>query len=325
MAISTSIRHLRSIATHISNLEKENAALKERVKDLEESRDSLLQHIQDENTKRWDDYMDNCYSGSEESDGESVCSDPEESDDESVGSDSEEYESESDSSTMAQITGGEPYESDSDATTVGKPDCYDEDFGVGRRRGAEAEETEYESDSESDCDYFVSYNYDMTKAFDDLAAGKENEHKKRVYQKAANNIFHYSSKIKYGEQIAHISGIGKGIIRKINEFLETGEIKTFKKFARNEDIAVLLEECAYSAENPHRSEAYEKAANAIRNLHFEVTSGTEISRGPRKVPGIGKGIANKIDEYIATGPRMLREDLDENLGRLNIGPRRVVK
>jgi hypothetical protein len=25
------------------------------------------------------------------------------------------------------------------------------------------------------------------------------------------------------------------------------------------------------------------------------------------------------------GPRMLREDLDENLGRLNIGPRRVVK
>ena len=165
----------------------------------------------------------------------------------------------------------------------------------------------------------------MTKAFDDLAAGEENEHKKRVYQKAANNIFHYSSKIKYGEQIAHISGIGKGIIRKINEFLETGEIKTFKKFARNEDIAVLLEECAYSAENPHRSEAYEKAANAIRNLHFEVTSGTEISQGPRKVPGIGKGIANKIDEYIASGPRMLREDLDENLGRLNICPRRVVK
>lgn len=293
----------QSIFTYISNLEKENAALKERVKDLEESRDSLLQHIQDENTKRWDDYMDNCYSGSEESD------------DESVGSDSEEYESDSDSdsSTMAQITGGEPYESDSDATTVGKPD--------------ETEETDNDSDYEadSDCDYFISYNYDMTKAFDDLAAGEENEHKKRVYQKAANNIFHYPSKIKYGEQIAHMSGIGKGIIRKINEFLETGEIKTFKKFERNEDIAVLLEEYAYSAENPHRSEACEKAANAIRNLHFEVTSGTEISQGPRKVPGIGKGIANKIDEYIATGPRMLREDLDENLGRLNIGPRRVVK
>ena len=293
----------QSIFTYISNLEKENAALKERVKDLEESRDSLLQHIQDENTKRWDDYMDNCYSGSEESD------------DESVGSDSEEYESDSDSdsSTMAQITGGEPYESDSDATTVGKPD--------------ETEETDHDSDYEadSDYDYFISYNYDMTKAFDDLAAGEENEHKKRVYQKAANNIFHYPSKIKYGEQIAHMSGIGKGIIRKINEFLETGEIKTFKKFERNEDLAALLEEYAYSAENPHRSEACEKAANAIRNLHFEVTSGTEISQGPRKVPGIGKGIANKIDEYIASGPRMLREDLDENLGRLNICPRRVVK
>jgi len=116
----------QSIFTYISNLEKENAALKERVKDLEESRDSLLQHIQDENTKRWDDYMDNCYSGSEESD------------DESVGSDSEEYESDSDSdsSTMAQITGGEPYESDSDATTVGKPD--------------ETEETDHDSDYEAD-------------------------------------------------------------------------------------------------------------------------------------------------------------------------------
>tara|TARA_B100001996_G_scaffold246960_1_gene191266 strand:- start:127 stop:1134 length:1008 start_codon:yes stop_codon:yes gene_type:complete len=285
----------QSISTYISDLEKDNAALRKRVTYLEEIRDSLLRDIVDENAKRWDDYLVE--------------------DDESVGSDSEEYESDSDSdsSTMAQITGGEPYESDSDATTVGKP--------------AETEETDHDSDYEadSDCDYFISYNYDMTKAFDDLAAGEENEHKKRVYQKAANNIFHYPSKIKYGEQITHMSGIGKGIIRKINEFLETGEIKTFKKFERNEDIAVLLEEYAYSAENPHRSEACEKAANAIRNLHFEVTSGTEISQGPRKVPGIGKGIANKIDEYIATGPRMLREDLDENLGRLNIGPRRVVK
>ena len=59
----------------------------------------------------------------------------------------------------------------------------------------------------------------------------------------------------------------------------------------------------------------------------------------RKVPGIGKGIANKIDEYIATGEiRELSIDRlmwqlnainniprDENLGRLNIGPRPVVK
>ena len=49
------------------------------------------------------------------------------------------------------------------------------------------------------------------------------------------------------------------------------------------------------------SEAYKKATDAIRKLQFEVTNGTEISKGPRKVPGIGKGIANKIDEYIVTG------------------------
>ena len=339
----------QSIFTYISDLEKENAALKERVKDLEESRDSLLQHIQDENAKRWDDYMENCYSGSEESDGESVCSDSEESDDESVGSDSEEYESESDSSTMAQVTGGEHYESDSDATTVGKPPL-------------ETEETDSESDeSESDSDYFVTCNYDLAKAFDDIAHQEKDKYKKLVYQKAANIIFRHPSKIKYGEQLAHISGIGKGIIGKINEFLEKGEIKPFKKFARNEDLAALLEEYAYSGENPHRSKAWERAAESIRNLQFEVTSGAEIFEGRRKVAGIGKNIADKIDEYIATGPRMLREaaafsrrksflevveetqpdaltdegraavksiklrrKLDENLGRLNIGPRRVV-
>ena len=208
MTISTSIRHLRSIATHISNLEKDNTALRKRVKDLEESRDSLLQHIQDENTKLWDEYLAE--------------------DDESVASNTDESESESESSTMAQITGDEPYESDSDATTVGKPDCYDEDFGVARRRGAETEETESESESESDSDsdYFVCYNHDLTAFLDDLADREENKYKKYAFRHAANMVYNYPSKVKCGEQIAHISGIGQGIIRRIDEYLETGTLTT---------------------------------------------------------------------------------------------------
>lgn len=161
-------------------------------------------------------------------------------------------------------------------------------------------ETETETESESD-DYFVCYNLPLTEAFDDLAQEEENVFKKSVYERAANIIYHLDFKLSNGKQIAHLPGIGKGVIRKINEFLETGEIKRFKTFVTNDNIAEKLELLAQVQENEHKSEAYEKAADAIRKLNFEVTNGTEISQGPRKVPGIGKGIANKIDEYIVTG------------------------
>ena len=161
-------------------------------------------------------------------------------------------------------------------------------------------ETETETESESD-DYFVCYNLPLTEAFDDLAQEEENVFKKSVYERAANIIYHLDFKLSNGKQIAHLPGIGKGVIRKINEFLETGEIKRFKTFTTNENIADQLALLADVEENTHKSEAYKKAAKAIRKLHFEVTNGTEISQGPHKVAGVGKGVANKIDEYIATG------------------------
>jgi DNA polymerase/3'-5' exonuclease PolX len=158
-----------------------------------------------------------------------------------------------------------------------------------------------DSDSDSDEEYFVCYNLPLTEAFDDLVQEEENEFKKAVYEKAANIIYHLDFKVTQGEQLSHLRGIGKSIIRKINEFLETGEIKVVKTFATNENIADQLALLADVEENPHKSEAYKKAAKAIRKLHFEVTNGTEISQGPHKVAGVGKGVANKIDEYIATG------------------------
>lgn len=164
----------------------------------------------------------------------------------------------------------------------------------------EVSESESESESESD-DYFVCYNLPLTNAFDHLAQEEENEFKKSVYERAANIIYHLDFKLTSGEQISHMHGIGKSVIRKINEFLETGEIKSVKTFATNENIAEQLDLLARVEKDTHKSEAYKKAADAIRKLQFEVTNGTEISKGPRKVPGIGKGIANKIDEYIVTG------------------------
>jgi len=194
----------QSISTYISNLEKDNAALRKRVKDLEESRDSLLQHICDENTKLWDEYSAE--------------------DDESVASNTDESESESESSTMAQITGDEPYESDSDATTVGKPGS------------SETEETESESESESDSDYFVCYNHDLTAFLDDLADREENKYKKYAFRHAANMVYNYPSKVKCGEQIAHISGIGQGIIRRIDEYLETETLTTDSESEYESDL-----------------------------------------------------------------------------------------
>ena len=152
-----------------------------------------------------------------------------------------------------------------------------------------AEVSDDESIASSDEDFFVSYNVELTDAFDKLAQEEENEFKQAVYERAANTIYRLDFKVKYGEQLAHLPGIGKGIIRKVNEFLTT--------FHTNENIADQLETLADIEENYHKSSAYQNAADTIRKLPFEVTNGTELL----KIPGIGRGIANKIDEYIVTG------------------------
>jgi DNA polymerase/3'-5' exonuclease PolX len=160
----------------------------------------------------------------------------------------------------------------------------------------------YVETSDDDEDFFVSYNPELTDALDKLASEEENEFKQAVYEKAANTIYRLDFKVQYGEQLAHLAGIGKGIIRKVNEFLETGEIKKKNQtFDTNENIADQLETIADLEEDYHKSSAYQNAAEAIRKLKFEVTNGTELWKGPNKVVGIGRGIANKIDEYIVTG------------------------
>jgi DNA polymerase/3'-5' exonuclease PolX len=148
---------------------------------------------------------------------------------------------------------------------------------------------QYAEVSDDDEDFFVSYNVELTDAFDKLAQEEENEFKQAVYERAANTIYRLDFKVKYGEQLAHLPGIGKGIIRKVNDFLRT--------FDTNENIADQLETLADLEENYHKSSAYQNAADTIRKLPFEVTNGTELL----KIPGIGRGIANKIDEYIVTG------------------------
>src|SRR6056300_2049522 len=154
-----------------------------------------------------------------------------------------------------------------------------------------------ETSDDDDEDFFVSYNPELTDALDKLVCEEENEFKQAVYEKAADTIYSLDFEVKYGEQLAHLPGIGKGIIKKVNEFLETGEIKKNQTFDTNENIADQLEMLADIEEDYHKSSAYQNASETIRKLPFEVTNGTELL----KIPGIGRGIANKIDEYIVTG------------------------
>ena len=149
-----------------------------------------------------------------------------------------------------------------------------------------------DSDSDSDSES-ESYNAELTDALDKLACEEENQFKRAVYEKAANTIYHLDFKVTHGEQLADLPGIGKGIMRKVNAFLKTPDT--------NENIAEQLDTLADESHDAYKINAYKKAAKAIRALPFEVTNGSDISKGPHKIPGIGKSIGYKIDEYIATG------------------------
>src|SRR6056300_1020777 len=199
----------------------------------------------------------------------------------------------------------------------------------------------YESESESESDFFVSYNSDLTDAFDKLASYEEDPHKRDAYRKAADAIYKLPFEVISGSELAEgpkkVPGIGKGIAKKIDEFLETGKIKrledlkkmeaVFEKTAsicplkklekswsvvdetHNDALVDHFLDMATEESDEFKAAAYEKAAEAIDALNFEVTSGEELSKGPKKVPGIGKGIAKKIDEFLETGKIKRLEEL----------------
>jgi DNA polymerase/3'-5' exonuclease PolX len=173
---------------------------------------------------------------------------------------------------------------------------------------------ESDSDTESESDFFVSYNSDLTDAFDKLASYEEDPHKRDAYRKAADAIYKLPFEVKSGSELASgpmkVPGIGKGIAKKIDEFLETGKIGKLEKIEYpNQELADVFDSLCYHETDEFKKAAYDDAAYAISKLTFKVTSGEELSKGPKKVPGIGKGIAKKIDEFLETGKIKRLEDL----------------
>ena len=196
------------------------------------------------------------------------------------------------------------YFEDSESVASNDPESDDED-------------EESETDDE---DYFVSHNEELTEALDSLAYFEEDPHKAAAYDNAAYAVQHLPFKITSGDELVKgpkkVKGIGKGIAKKIDEFIETGKIEKLEKYMKSypddsddEDFFAVLtmnvplvahiHKLAHEEEDHFKSMAYKKAAQAIDTLNFTVTNGKELSEGPKKVKGIGKSIAKKIDDFLA--------------------------
>jgi DNA polymerase/3'-5' exonuclease PolX len=200
------------------------------------------------------------------------------------------------------------YEYDSDSESVASNDV------------SESETESIASNEVGDDEFFVSYNTKLADVLDSLCYYETDEHKKKAYDDAAYAVYKLPFKVTNGDELARgpnkVPGIGKSIAAKINEFLETGKIKRIQDLKRtaaavdethddyfagghNDELVRHLENMASEESDEFKAAAYEKAANAIDALNFRVTNGEELAKGPKKVKGIGKSIARKIDEFLA--------------------------
>ena len=188
---------------------------------------------------------------------------------------------------------------------------FDDAESVASNEGQILEESESddETDEESDSEFFVSYNHELVDIFDKLASFEEDPHKRNAYRTIGDAIHALSYKVTSGQELSKgpkkVNGIGKSAAKIIDEFLETGKVEKLEKFEKgtstNEEVARALDDYADDLEDPFKIRAYRNAAEIIRDLEFEVTSGEELAKGPKKLKGIGKSIAIRIDKFLQTG------------------------
>ena len=173
----------------------------------------------------------------------------------------------------------------------------------------EDEESDDEESDDED-DFHISRNAAIVNALRKLSDLEKDDFKSKAYWKAAEAVDNIPYTIVDGESLAKgetkVAGIGKSIAKKIDEFLETGIISRLEELKKkppttNECIFDALGEVAARESDVHKKAAYKKAAQAIKNLDFEVTSGEELAKGPTKVAGIGKSIGRKIDNFLQFG------------------------
>ena len=186
----------------------------------------------------------------------------------------------------------------------------DEDYESDAESVVSTEDEESDEESDDEDDFHISRNAAIVNALRKLSDLEKDDFKSKAYWKAAEAVDNIPYTIVDGESLAKgetkVPGIGKSIAKKIDEFLETGIISRLEDLKKkppttNECIFDALGEVSARETDVHKKAAYKKAAQAIKNLDFEVTSGEELAKGPNKVAGIGKSIGRKIDNFLQFG------------------------
>ena len=162
-------------------------------------------------------------------------------------------------------------------------------------------------------------------------------YKTAAYNRGAEILRGLDYEVESGESVMHLKGIGKSIATKIDEYLEEQDPDYEESVASNDyeseedtesevdsddeyfvsynhDIYTMLKDCAKKESNPYKIQAYENAAGEIYYLPFRVTSGKDAMN----LPGIGKSIATKIDDFLtkSKGPNAELADCFLKLGNL---------
>ena len=201
----------------------------------------------------------------------------------------------------------EDYESDEESVASTEDEESDDEESDDEESDDEESDDE-ESDDEDD--FHISRNAAIVNVLRKLSDLEKDDFKSEAYWKAAEAVDNIPYTIVDGASLSKgetkVAGIGKSIAKKIDEFLETGMISRLEELKKkppttNECIFDALGEVAARESDVHKKAAYKKAAQAIKNLDFEVTSGEELAKGPNKVAGIGKSIGHKIDNFLQFG------------------------
>jgi DNA polymerase/3'-5' exonuclease PolX len=162
---------------------------------------------------------------------------------------------------------------------------------------SDSQESDYEESEE-----FVSHNgdiYDMLRA---IAASEKDSFKKKTYDHAAETLFYLPYRVEDPYELASgpkkVKGIGKGIAKKVDEFLKT-------KNPPNKRLANLFLKLGNLEENPFKCEVYWNASDVLKSIPDKISHGSQV----KNLPGFGKSICDKIDEFTATGAIKRLEEL----------------
>lgn len=160
------------------------------------------------------------------------------------------------------------------------------------------DESDDEPEEDSDDEYVISYNTDIYNMLRGVAASEKDVYKKKAYNNAAEVVFYLPYAIKDASELCagpnKVAGIGKSIAKKINDFL-----------GPNKKLADLFLRLGNLEENKFKSEAYWNASDVLKSLPDKIERGAQV----KNLPGFGKSICDKIDEFTATGKIKRLDDL----------------